>query len=198
METQEPIMTPQESLQVIQNMINAAKRDTQGNAFHFLFWGWLVFITCMTQYLLITVFHVENSDRVWWSMVFGGIVSVIYSIKDNKAKGERTYSKYLLKHVWLAFGISWGIILFFGQMQSGTGVLSVCMILYGIGLYVSGAVLQFKPLMFGGSFNWLCAIAGFFITDVQILLVLAIAVLGGYIIPGHILNKKRNESVQRS
>jgi hypothetical protein len=67
------------------------------------------------------------------------------------------------------------------------------MVLYGMGLFLSGGALQFKPLIYGGIFCWLCAIAGFEMQNIYLLLILALAVLGGYIIPGYLLkmnNKK--------
>ena len=69
------------------------------------------------------------------------------------------------------------------------------MTLYGIGLFISGGALQFKPLIIGGIFCWVCSFAGFHVEVIYQLLIIATAVLGGYIIPGHLLqinNKNKN------
>lgn len=67
------------------------------------------------------------------------------------------------------------------------------MVLYGIGLFGSGGILEFKPLIYGGIFCWLCAIAGYEVQNSYQLLVLASAVLGGYIIPGYLLKMNQQK-----
>jgi hypothetical protein len=64
------------------------------------------------------------------------------------------------------------------------------MVLYGIFLYICGSAIEFNPLRIGGVLNWIAAIIAFNVTfDIQ-LLVLASAVLVGYIIPGYLLKRK--------
>jgi hypothetical protein len=67
---------------------------------------------------------------------------------------------------------------------------SMLMCFYGLGLFVSGSVLEFRPVQFGGFWCWICSAIGFQLQAIHneyILLLLASAVLGGYIIPGYIL-----------
>jgi hypothetical protein len=67
-----------------------------------------------------------------------------------------------------------------------------------MGLFLSGGALKFAPLIVGGIFCWICGAAAFCIEkfcgqNIYLLLILAAAVLGGYIIPGYMLklnNKK--------
>jgi len=57
-------------------------------------------------------------------------------------------------------------------------------------------MLKFKPLQYGGILNWLLALVGFVWASTQIhLLLIAIGVVGGFIIPGHLLKSKTNKSV---
>jgi hypothetical protein len=59
---------------------------------------------------------------------------------------------------------------------------------YGMGTFISGKFLQFRPLVIGGIFNWVLALACLFVPyDYQMLLA-ALAILTSYIIPGHLLN----------
>ncbi|MEJ7588699.1 MAG: hypothetical protein WKI04_14155 [Ferruginibacter sp.] len=53
--TEEAKFSPQESLHVIQSMINKSKEDLGDNSIFFLLWGWLVFIGCLLQYFLLVV-----------------------------------------------------------------------------------------------------------------------------------------------
>jgi len=64
------------------------------------------------------------------------------------------------------------------------------MMVYGIWLFISGGTIRFKPLMIGGIINWILAMAAFFVSFDQQLLLLALAVLLGYIIPSYLFKKK--------
>lgn len=191
MET-EKIINEKESLQIIHEMIAAAQNNIKADAFIFLLWGWLVFIASTTQFILIKI-NFENSAIVWWLMPLGGIITPIYIAIKNKKNKTRTYVSEFIKYTWIAFTVVLLIIIFFNSM-SYVQVLSIIMALYGLGLFLSGGALQFKPLMIGGIFCWLCSIAGFYVQNIYVLLILSAAVMGGYIIPGYLL-KYRNRNV---
>jgi hypothetical protein len=61
---------------------------------------------------------------------------------------------------------------------------------YGIPTFLSGIVMQFAPLKFGGIACWLLAIASTFVSPLYYLLLLALAVLAAWIIPGYLMNQK--------
>jgi hypothetical protein len=42
--------SPQESLLLIQSMINKAKSDLEENRFYFLLWGWMAFLAFLAQF----------------------------------------------------------------------------------------------------------------------------------------------------
>ncbi len=185
-------LSEKESLQIIRNMIEAAKDDVKADAFIFLLWGWLVFIASMSQFLIIKMELQINNSLPWLLMPLGGIITPIYVVLKRKKAKTRTHITESLKFIWIAFTVALLIIMFFNKMEF-TQVLPVIMCLYGVGLFLSGSVLKFKPLVFGGMFCWASAIAGFYVQSIYVLLVLALCVLGGYIIPGYLLklnNKK--------
>ncbi len=191
METKENQLTEQESLQIIQSMIAVAKNEVKSDSFIYLLWGWLVFIASISQFILIEMKNDLNSIP-WLLMPIGGIITIGYFVRKRKEEKVKTHVGDFIKYIWTAFGASMVVIMFFNSMNS-MQVLPVIMCLYGIGLFLSGGVLKFKPLVWGGIFCWLCAIAGFEIQNIYLLLILALAVLGGYIIPGYLLkmnNKK--------
>jgi hypothetical protein len=181
-------LTQEESFRIIQNMIAAAKNDVKADAFIFLLWGWLVLIASVLQFVFAkaggVLYYWQSAP--WLLMPLGGVITVIYSIRQGKKEKTRTAVTETLKYTWIAFTAALMIILFFNSM-SITQVLPCIMTLYGIGLFLSGSVLQFKPLIAGGIFCWLCAILGFLFQNEFLLLILAASVLGGYIIPGYLL-----------
>ena len=192
MENEKPI-SEQDSLRIIHEMIAAAKSDVKGDSFIFLLWGYLVFIASISQFILVQM-KVDHNDIVWLLMPLGGIITAIYYMRKKKEEKTKTHVSELLKYVWIAFGIAMCVIMFSHAMTSNQ-LLPTIMTLYGIGLFISGGALQFKPLIIGGMFCFLCAVAGFQVEVIYQLLIIAVAVLGGYIIPGHLIqinNKNQN------
>ncbi len=191
METTEKELTQEESLKIIHEMISAAKNDMKADSFIFLLWGWLVFVASITQFILIIMENEYNSVP-WILMPIGGVITAVYSIRRGKKDKTKTNVTESLKFIWIAFGAAM-CILMFSNTLSPFQLLPCIMILYGMGLFLSGGAIKFNPLIFGGIFCWICAIAGFQIQNIYQLLILATAVFGGYIIPGYLLqmnNKK--------
>lgn len=192
MEKEEKQLTQEESLRIIHDMISTAKNDVKADAFIFLLWGYLVFIASISQFILAQM-NVENNDVVWLLMPVGAIITVVYSVRKNRKIRTKTYVSEFLKYIWIAFCAAMMVIMFFHSWGQGQ-ILPLIMTLYGIGLFISGGALKFTPLIIGGVFCWLCAIAGFKAEVLYQLPIIALAVLGGYIIPGHLLklnNKKQ-------
>lgn len=179
-------LNEQESLQIIRSMIESAKNDVKADAFIFLLWGWLVFIASIAQFIIVKFQLPVEQSLPWLLMPLGGIITPVYIAMNRKKEKVRTHVTESLKYIWIAFTVAILILLFFNRMDFGQ-VLPVLMCFYGIGLFLSGNALKFKPLILGGMFCWLCAIGGFYVQSVYLLVILAACVLGGYIIPGYML-----------
>ncbi len=184
--------SPQESLQVIQTMINKTKDAVADDSFYFLLWGWLVFGCCMVQFIM--KIYLENPYHyvIWLLMPVGGIISWIYGAKQAREKKMKTFLDEALDYLWLALGASF-ITLVVINMFSGNAwqnAFTYYILLYAIGTFVTGSLLRFKPLIIGGLLNFLlAAVSVRFSFDYQ-LLICALAILISYIIPGHLLRAK--------
>lgn len=188
METEKPLST-QESLQIIGQMIHAVKHEMQDDSFYYLLWGWLVFIASLTQYFLMQMSF--NMPWLAWAalMPLGAVASAIYGRKQEKQRRVKTHLDEFLKYALIAFLISLLIVLFF-QQKLQLNCYPMVMLVYGIWLFISGGGIQFRPLIIGGVINWIFAVAAFFVPFEIQLLLLAGAVLLGYIIPGYMLKAK--------
>src|SRR6185312_5792683 len=111
MENEEKELTQEESLRIIQNMLNEAKNDFTGDAFIFLLWGWLVFIASVAHFTLFAIYHSNAAGNVWMLMPLGGIVTIIYFIKKRKRDRTKTNVTEFLKFIWIAFTVSLLIIM---------------------------------------------------------------------------------------
>ena len=186
-------MKTAESLQIMEEMIATAKKDISDDGFLYLVWGYLVFGASLLHFFLLgkTEWH-----WVGWPilMTTGGITTGIYLSRTIKESKVKTYLDKVFSYLWGAFSISILLVLIVGGSIEFGGEIrftyAFVLVLYAIGTFVSGGVLNFRPLILGGLLCWVCAGVCFFVTFKYQLLLLALAVLVAYIIPGHMLKAK--------
>ncbi|MEM6524318.1 MAG: hypothetical protein AAF693_11015, partial [Bacteroidota bacterium] len=110
--------------------------------------------------------------------------------RQAKKKTVKTYSDGLVMWVWLAFTFSILIIIFSGRF--GALISPLILLIAGMATFMTGIILRFRPLIFGGSSFWIFAAIGFYVTPVHGLLVSALAIVVGYLIPGYLLKNSKN------
>jgi len=62
--------------------------------------------------------------------------------------------------------------------------------LYGLGTYISGSMMKFKPLIIGGYISWALAVVGLFLAPIYSLPLISISIIVAYLIPGYILKTR--------
>lgn len=186
--------SPQESLMLIQTMINKTKGNLGRNRFYFLLWGWYTFLALILQFILKVVLSYERHYLVWLGVIPVVIITIIYTSRQNKRRGVRTYIGESMASLWTGVGISFFVLSMIISSSKDGWMFSYpfFILLYGLGTFISGRILRFTPLVIGGIINWaLACIAAYMSYDYQMLLA-AIAILTSYIIPGHLLGTKKN------
>ena len=213
----------QESLELINQMINSAKNNLQkgiGNVF--LLWGYLVaFASLINMLLLISLPDRINhySYFIWYLMPLGLIFHYFLIGKIIKSNSVRTYVDKIMSYVWIAFTVSVLVLMITmivatiinssNGKQDPSDFMSwfhwifmtpFMLILYGFALFVSGKAYSFKPLVVGAFICWAFTAAIFtmfrtgFFMELQ-LVALLVSVISGFIIPGHLLNQKEKSHV---
>ncbi len=182
---------PEESLRIINSMIHTAKNKLADDGFQLIFWGWLVFSAAMIQYITIMM-NIPHGYLVWpILMPLGGVISGVYGYKHAKKDKVKTHVDVYLSYLWGAFGIGMLITLGFMPWHGIDKTYFFLMILYGIATFVSGGLLNFKPLIIGSLCSFVCAIISVFIGETaEQLVIISVALLLSYIIPGHLLRAK--------
>lgn len=183
--------TPEESLRVIQTMIEKTKTTVADKSFYFLLWGWLVCIAAIGQYILAVIVRTDKNPIVWTLMIVGAVVSVIYGRRLEKTRIVKTYVDDGLRNIWIVIGVVQGLIVFvFMRRGDWEHCYTIFILIYSIGCFLTGRLLRFAPLIRGAVFCWfLAALSTFVDTGINMLL-LAAAVLGSYIIPGYLLRRQ--------
>lgn len=184
--------SPEQSLQLIQSMISKTKQAMSDNSIYFLVWGWITFIACVGQFVLKHIFSFEKHYLVWLLVIIGIIFSIYQGRKEDKTIRVKTYIDESMKHLWGGMAISFFVLgMILTRLGWGTVVFPFYIILYGLGTFVSGAFIQFKPLILGGVCAWLLAIGSTFASYDHQMLFGAAAILISYIIPAYLLRRKR-------
>jgi hypothetical protein len=187
---EEKEITPDQGLHIIQSMINTAKNKLADDGFLYIFWGWLVFVSALTNYILFRM-DIEWGFIVWpVLMPIGGIVTWIYTAREKRNRVVKTYIDKYLGYLWTGFGIAMGVALFSLGVLGIKGSYFCLILLYGMVTFVSGALLDFRPLRIGALFSFAIGLGALFLPELEQFLCIAASVLCSYIIPGHLL---RNE-----
>ena len=181
-------LTPESSLHLIQEMIQKAKKSFRGISFYFLMWGWLLLAAGVAEYILAKIVHFQSPYIVWPIMgILGGIIAAIY--------GSRKKEEKIISYAGKIIGLLWGgfvitlILVIIASVANRLNPGPFIMLLTGLPTFVSGGIIKFKPLMFGGIVFWLIGICSFFFLQEYTSLLFSLAILLGYIVPGYLLQR---------
>lgn len=192
---QEEKFSPEQSLQLIQSMISKTKQDMSDNSIYFLVWGWLTFFACTGQFILKHIYQYEHHYIVWSVIIIGIIFSIYQGRKEDKTIKARTYVDESMKHLWSGMAIAFFVLsMILTKLGWGSVVFPFFILLYGLGTFISGSFLRFKPLIIGGIVAWALAIASVFVSYDYQMLFGAAAILVSYIIPAYILRSRNKYS----
>lgn len=192
MENQTKPLTGEESLRIITDMIHKTRRNIKHGSFHLLFWGWLILICSLADYLISQLTTFDKSYLVWWLTIPAVIVSMIYGFSKGKKQTIYTYTDRIYMWTWLALlpTASIMVILLIGNNIHFIG--SFMLMLVAMPAFLSGIILKFKPLMFGSIVFWVLALVAHFSGPHIESLSIPLAMLLGYLIPGYLLRKEEN------
>jgi hypothetical protein len=192
METNEKVLKPEESLQIIEKMINRTKCNLHDNSFYFLLWGWIVLFGIVGHTILANFTDFSKPYLVWLIIIPGIIANTIYGIRQGKKKGISSHIDLISFMIWIAFLVCYAIILVF-MKKFNYQVVPIIFLLAGNATFLSGIIIKFKPLIWGGIAFWLGVIALFLLPDNLAIFVAPLAIILGYLVPGYLLkfqNKK--------
>lgn len=179
-----------ESLKVIDQMIAQAKyRSHPSEGLVTLSWGFLTMLAALLHWYLAVVQNVPYAPAAWSLMLVGAVITAIMSRKMKREKPVKTYVDVQVGQIWLAFSVSF-TVLFFALSPAHTLFLPAVILLYGAAQWVHGSLLKFAPYQAGAVVFWLASGVAFQLQQEQQLLILAAAVVLGFIVPGYLLRAK--------
>lgn len=184
--------TPQQSLQLIQSMIEKTRQHMGANRFYFLLWGWIILLAILTQFVLKVVVQYRHHYLVWLLTFVAVAITIIHGRREGKKYRVRTYVGDSMGSLWMGVGISFFVMSFI--ISAGIGWRNAwpfMILMYGLGTFISGKILQFRPLVIGGVLNWIIAAGTVFLPYNYQLLAAAAAVIISYLIPAYLIKQEQ-------
>ena len=196
MQEGEKELTQEESLMIIQQMINTAKHEQKDDGKGWIIWGWMLFLSSILT-ICNTRFHWGLSNFFFWNAL--GLITIGFFFADvikrvfiTKSARVKTYTKSLFDKLNTGFFICIMFNIF--AINLGVGPVkgfALLIGLYGFWVLIYGTALDFKPSIVASFITWTFGFIALFQNDFEVVMLLhAGAVLSGYIIPGHIANKE--------
>jgi FtsH-binding integral membrane protein len=186
-----------ESLELIESMINQAKNRFNEDGFLYLLWGWVVLLCSVAEFILLRIQFQKH--YLVWTLTWAAVIYQIFFLRRKRRKEKvRTYTDEVIKYVWITFIVMMflaGVLI--GAIQGAEYyklIDPLFLVLYGMPTFLSGVILRFKPLMWGGIGCWLLSVLCTVIPVEYHLLLVSVAMIIAWIVPGYLLRLKFRKS----
>ena len=195
----------EQSLALIHEMIQQARNNFgKAPSKTMIFWGYLVAFTAIANVILGRIDGMENTCYlVWLLMIPGALVSWAIGRREKRSAAVRTHIDTVIGAIWAGYGISVPVFLCFIYilamvLQDGRIMILITptfLTMMGTAHYATASACKYRPWYAVAVFFWLGALACMIpfcgkISSSSGLIILAVCMLLGSVLPGHILNYK--------
>ena len=181
---EEIVLDTASSLSIIDEMVQKARFNFSQGSFYFIFWGFLLLGAAMFEALY-------SGSLNWIGWPIAGIVGAF----GSSIYGARVHRGAVLLHldriytaIWIIFFITLMLVLV-TLLSQGIDPNGVIMIIAGFPTLLTGVVLRFAPLKWGGVGFWVFGLIGIFIYPEYSSFIYGLSMIQGYIIPGFIMQR---------
>lgn len=192
----------EESLLVIRQMIEQVKGNMEkGDGKYFILWGYIIAITSLVHFLSYTIGGEEMLRYSWLIWVvpcgLGTLVSVFLSARDSKRETIKTYVGFIIHRIWMGSGIT---IAFIWILFAGHGFLIylVISLVYTLALFLSASAFRMRWMYIPVIVCVMCIVSYKLIPGQYFPLPMAVMMISGNIVPGHVINYLARKDVQRT
>lgn len=150
-------MTPQESLDLITEVINDAKNRIENKGSIFIFWGLISSICSISQYFLLKSDLADYNYFPYFLMPIAAIISILLMPKKYR-KSNNKINKIIGKS-WIIVSLNIMLLGFFFFPFLKEMLIPILLILLGVETLFTGFATKSKILIFSGI---IINLAGFF------------------------------------
>ena len=162
-------------------------------SFYFLMWGVLLLAAMVTTYMMRDAGDAWAHGAAWGvAGALGGIISSIYGFRQGKKEQVANPMDRVVGWIWGAFVITM-LLMMFAFAGTGRDPGAAITLLTAMPTFLTGQVMRFRPLIFGGLLFWLSGMVMFYSgNDTVIVSAYCIAMVFGYIVPGILLKRQED------
>lgn len=187
-------LSPQQSLDLIQSMIRQAHGNMSSNSFYLILWGWVVVAANLGMYCMIQFTDIPNPQLIWLIAIPAWVISMVHGARQGRKERRTSHLDRVNMWLWIAFGICiLPVIAFMNKLNFQVNPL--ILIITALPTFVTGIMLKFKPLIWGGISFYVFGIICFMVSPVNQFLIGGVAITCGYLIPGYLLKATRKKNV---
>ena len=187
--------TPEESFNIINKAISNFKMNYKESAKNFLLWGWILSLASFSNFIILKILHNKEAYELMglyslgnW-VVFGIIGFVILFFMDRKINKDKKVYSHLdsyIKKLWTVAAASFFIAIIL-CIKLEIAPPPIMLLIAGIATTTSGLLIKFRPMIIGGMSFFIFSIATTFVSNEYIALIVGVAIICGYLIPGYLL-----------
>jgi hypothetical protein len=216
---EEKQISEQESLQLITEMIQKAKRSFHESGTAAILWGAVVAVCGLVSFAELQ-WHFSIGFDVWILTLVAVLPQIVISIRERRQRRVLTHNEAVLNHVWIVYAISiFALVLYLNiipdvtdqllthegaqvmEQDPATGLQkpfhyftassgSLFLLLYAIPTLITALTYRFRPMLIGA---FLCY--GFFIVSLFTplkwdMLLQGLSAIANWLIPGLLLHKR--------
>ena len=180
---EESQLSAEQSLHIINEMVQRARFNLAQGAMYFIIWGILLSASALYEFIAGAILH-QTTPWIGWPIagVVGGLLSYWYGARKD-AEQRTNHLDRIYSMIWVIFFITL-IILIVALVRTRVEPGSYILIITGLPTYFTGRLLRFKPLQFGGVGFWVIGLFSLYFFEEYQSVFFALAMVQGYIIPG--------------
>lgn len=204
-------MTEQESLLLIQQMINKAKNSYLDSGIGPMLWGSVIAVCSLVTFFRIK-YDFDLPFDIWLLPLVAVIPQIYIAVKENRTSKVKGYDDKIIDSVWICFGISIFLLIFINaniikelnpvfqtyidlkgyrpEYNYSSFTSSFFLLLYGIPTIITGSCRNMRPMFYGGIVCWICCVISIYTKIEWDMLLTAIAATAAWLIPGIILRSQ--------
>ncbi len=176
-------LSPEKSLELITQTIAQARNTFEENGIIYTFWGGLIAIASISQFLLLKSEYYEISWYPYLLMPMGGIFTGYYFSRKTIQSNQNQISKIII-YAWIALGLNMMILGFLFALDLKENLIPLILVLLSVGIMLSGASIRNTLIFCSGILINLSAFLCFNIEWIYHSLLMGIVSIVAVFIPG--------------
>ena len=179
-------MTKEEQLSIINDTIKKTKYNLKPLGYNLVFWGVLIITMSLFHYFFPQIVQITYySSLIYWVAIplLGMVYTTYYNINSGNKLGYETQLGRVIRIIWAVFGFAWIFTVGISILHNINPVQDILFLL-GLVLIMSGVIIRFKPVTFGGIGLLIFTIYTYYVPGINFLLLNVFGITFGMLIPG--------------